>query len=212
MALLGFYGGTFDPIHQGHLQSALFVVEQCQLSALQLIPCHLPPHRTTPGVHSQHRAAMVELAIAPYPQLALNRIELDKNSPSYTVETLELLQQQYPNDQLLFVIGMDSLLSFPNWHRPNDILQLCHLIVLQRPGYPQPNLQQQPFWQHRLVDSLATLRLFQSGKVLILDNPQLDIAASDIRQCWHDPMQAATDKRQIPAVTTYIQQHGLYQV
>ncbi len=212
MAMLGFYGGTFDPIHQGHLQLALYVAKHCQLSCLQLLPCHLPPHRVHPGVSSAHRAAMVELAIAPYPQLKLNLLELTKNSASYTVETLQLLQQQYPTDTLLFVIGMDSLNQFQRWHRYQDILQLCHLVVLQRPGYSALDpATQQLLQQHQAAD-LSALQQQAAGKILLLDNPNYDISASQIRQSWQNDAVAVPAELQIAAVSRYIKQHQLYQL
>ena len=212
MAMLGFYGGTFDPIHQGHLQLALYVAEHCQLSCLQLLPCHLPPHRAHPGVSSTHRAAMVELAIAPYPQLKLNLLELAKNSASYTVETLLLLRQQYPTDTLLFVIGMDSLNQFQRWYRYQDILQLCHLVVLQRPGYSAVDAAtQQLLQQHQAVD-LSALQQQSAGKILLLDNPVYDISASQIRQSLQSDCIAVPTELQITAVSRYIRQHELYQV
>lgn len=226
MAMLGFYGGTFDPIHQGHLQLALYVQQFCQLDQLQILPCHLPPHRAHPGVSSAHRSAMVQLAIAPYPQLQLNRLELDKNAPSYTVETLQQLKQQHPQDTLLFVIGMDSLCQFTRWHRWQDILQLCHLLVCQRPGYqPDDPLTQQLLLQHQ-ASQLSQLQQQPSGLILLLDNPLLDISASEIRaalfsaQPSSQPAVPASDQAQqsvdpalqICAVSGYIRQHQLYSV
>lgn len=212
MALLGFYGGTFDPIHQGHLQLALYVQQYCQLKELQLLPCHLPPHRAHPGVSSQHRAKMVELAISPYPHLKLNTLELQKNSASYTVETLELLHQQYADDTLCFVIGMDSLCAFQSWFRYQDILQLCHLLVCQRPGY-QPNAAAQTLLQTYGVSTINELQQ-QSGKILLLDNPLFDISATQIRTDFASQNQQNTPapSLQIPEVLAYINQHQLYQV
>lgn len=212
MAMLGFYGGTFDPIHQGHLQLALYVAAHCQLSCLQLLPCHLPPHRAHPGVSSAHRAAMVELAIAPYPQLRLNSLELSKNSPSYTVETLQQLRAQYPTDTLLFVIGMDSLNQFQRWHRYQDILQLCHLVVLQRPGYSATEPATASLLQRYQVTDVAQLRQQRCGGILLLQNPRYDISASQIRHALQNNSDPVPPELQIAAVSSYIRQHGLYQV
>ncbi len=212
MAMLGFYGGTFDPIHQGHLQLALYVTAHCQLTSLQLLPCHLPPHRAHPGVSSAHRAAMVELAIAPYPQLQLNTLELSKNSPSYTVETLEQLRTQYPTDTLLFVIGMDSLNQLQHWHRYQDILQLCHLLVLQRPGYSATEPTTASLLQHYQAVDLAQLQQQRAGCMLLLQNPLYDISASQIRHALQQDSDPVPPQLQIAAVSSYIRQHGLYQV
>lgn len=212
MALLGFYGGTFDPIHQGHLQLALYVQQHCNLKELQLLPCHLPPHRAHPGVSSLHRARMVELAISPYPQLKLNTLELAKNSASYTVETLELLHQQYPDDVLCFVIGMDSLCAFQSWHRYQDILSLCHLLVCQRPGYQQ-NAEARSLVKSHGATDIKELKAQKSGKILLLDNPLFDISATQIRTAFTANQQnTPAPSLQIPQVLAYIQQHRLYQV
>lgn len=212
MAMLGFYGGTFDPIHQGHLQSALYVQQYCQLDRLELIPCHLPPHRAHPGVSSEHRAAMVRLAIAPHPQLALNLLELEKNSPSYTVETLELLRAQYPNDTLLFVIGMDSLTQFHRWFRYQDILKLCHLLVCQRPGYQPDSIETKALLAAHQLQTVSNLQNKTQGGILILPNPLLDVSATAIRQSLQQSANSKGELLQIDAVAAYIKAHQLYQV
>lgn len=201
--LRGFYGGTFDPIHQGHLQSALYVQQACQLDSLDLLPCHLPPHRDSPS-SSAHRAQMVRLAIAPYPQLQLNLLELQRDTPSYTVDTLTELRRQYPADILCFVIGMDSLCYFTRWHRWPDILALCHLLVLQRPGYSAASGDAPGLLQQFGSQSVAALREFSNGKILLLQNPPVDVSATAIRNG------AAPATQQIGAVQDFIRQHGLY--
>ena len=206
--LRGFYGGTFDPIHQGHLQLALYVLANCQLNQLDLLPSHIPPHRATPGSSSAHRAAMVRLAIAGHPGLVINELELRKNQPSYTVDTLSVLKQQFPDDHLCFLIGMDSLCNFKSWHRYQHILQLAHLIVLQRPGY-QPDKGDAP---SLLAEFQATerkeLQQHAAGKILLLDNPTYAISASQIRGQYQQNQ--LDPQLQIPAVQQYIEQHQLY--
>lgn len=202
--LRGFYGGTFDPIHQGHLQSALYVHQACQLDSLDLLPCHLPPHRDTPS-SSAHRAEMVRLAIEPYPGLRLNLLELQRNTPSYTVDTLTQLALQYPADTLCFVIGMDSLCYLTRWHRWQDILAHCHLLVLQRPGYQQTQGDAPALLDQFGTSDLQALRAQSSGSILLLQNPPLDVSATTIRS-GNAPVEM-----QIPAVQAYIRQHQLYQ-
>ncbi len=206
--LRGFYGGTFDPIHQGHLQLALFVVDYCQLEQLELLPCHIPPHRAAPGSQSQHRAAMVKIAIADSPQLLLNELELRKDSPSFTVETLSALKKQYPNDNLCFLIGMDSLCSLTQWHQYQQIFKLAHLLVLQRPGYSSDLGDAPELLRQYQAHSLEELRLNSAGKILLLPNPNYPISATEIRQSYQkgEPL----SHYQIPAVQQYIQQHQLY--
>jgi len=202
--LSGFYGGTFDPIHQGHLDVALFVQQHCQLDSLTLLPCHLPPHRAH-SASSEHRAAMVQLAIAPYAKLSLSRLELARNQPSYTVDTLTLLSQAQPNDQLCFVIGMDSLQYFTRWHRWQQILQLCHLLVVQRPGYQACDGDAPMLLQQFGLSDVAALRQQANGGILLLDNPLWPVSATAIRQGTQG------QQGQITAVQEYIRTHQLYQ-
>lgn len=212
MAMLGYYGGTFDPIHQGHLQLALYVQQYCALDQLELIPCHLPPHRAHPGVSSEHRAEMVRLAIAPYPKLGLNLLELAKNSPSYTVETLERLRAEHPNDTLLFMIGMDSLTQLHRWFRYADILKLCHLLVCQRPGYQPDSQETQTLLAKHQIFAVSDLQKQSSGGILILPNPLFDISATAIRSTLQQADTSTASSQQIDSVAAYIQTHQLYQV
>lgn len=200
----GFYGGTFDPVHQGHLQLALFARDYCQFDSLTLIPCHLPPHRAMP-VAATHRLAMLQLAIAPYPFLTINEMELKRAQASYTVDTLTLLRQQYPKDSLWFLIGMDSLLSFRRWHRWQDILGLAHLVVFQRPGYSAEAEEAQWLLSRYGSQDLAELDQQLAGRILLLPNPCYDVSATLLRQA---PSRA--HPLHIPAVQQYILQHQLY--
>ena len=204
----GIFGGTFDPIHAGHLALALYSVEKLGLDTLAIMPCHIPPHRQQPGVTAEHRAAMVQLAIAPYPALYLETLELERHTASYSVDSLSLLKQKYPEDTLLFFIGMDSLQNFTRWHRWQDILQLANLVVWQRPGYDTNN----PECQQLLIDYPAAMPATaqpaadyfskDAGQILLLDNPQYAISATQIR--------ADQRLQQLPAVAAYIAKHQLY--
>lgn len=200
----GFYGGTFDPVHQGHLQLALYALDYCNFDVLSLIPCHLPPHRAMP-VDAHHRLAMLELAIAPYPRLQVDPLELHRASASYTVDTLTTLRQRYPDDPLCFLIGMDSLASFTRWHRWQDILALAHLIVFARPGYDNQALDIQPLLERYGCSDLSKLDAQTAGCIYLLPNPLYDVSATELRQAPLRP-----HRLQIPAVQQYIQAHGLY--
>ncbi|HAT40563.1 MAG TPA: nicotinate-nucleotide adenylyltransferase [Rheinheimera sp.] len=200
----GFYGGTFDPVHQGHVQLALFALQHCGLHSLDLIPCHLPPHRQAP-TSAAHRVAMLELALAPYPQLQINDLELSHQQPSYTVDTLTTLKQRYPNDSLCFLIGMDSLQYFTRWHRWQEILELAHLLVVDRPGYSAEDGDAPELLARSQVTDLDALDRHAAGCIYRLANPPFDVSATLLRQ---NPTGA--HPLQIPAVADYIKQHGLY--
>ena len=206
---IGILGGTFDPVHNGHIACADYVQRECGLDTVRLMPCHLPPHRATPGVSAEQRAAMVQLAIAGYPKLALERLELDKQSPSYTVDSLQLLHQREPDSRFYFIIGMDSLCYFRQWKNWQRVLQLAHLLVCERPGY-QATEGDAPFLlQHYGVADIAALQQSAAGGILLLDNPLFAVSATDIRRQLqqHSTAGSALD----PAVLNYIQLQQLYQ-
>lgn len=211
LALQAIYGGTFDPIHYGHLNSVTALAEQISLSQVIIMPNNVPPHRPQPEATSEQRKKMVELAIADRPLFSLDCRELERSTPSWTVETLEQIRREKGHRQpLAFIIGQDSLVSLPRWHRWEDLLSLCHLLVCQRPGYPlkmeTPELQQ---WleQHR-ADSVQQLHQQPAGKIFIAPTPMYDISATEIRQ----RLESGVDCGEwVPvAVLDFIRQQHLY--
>ncbi len=205
---IGIFGGTFDPVHNGHIRCARFVLQYCQLDSVRLMPCHLPPHRATPGVSAQQRAAMVQLAIASEPGLALETLELDKPGPSYTADSLALLQQHDPAARFYFIIGMDSLCYFKSWKNWPQILQQAHLLVCQRPGYSSTDGDAPSLLQQFGQPDLAGLRQRTAGAIMLLPNPLTDISATAVRrQLQTGTLPAATLD---PAVLNYIQTQRLY--
>ena len=136
---IGIFGGTFDPIHLGHTQSAQIVAQYLNLSKVLFIPAHIPPHKNcvnnSPKVSAEQRSTMVELACKENKIFTCDKRELRRQQYSYTVDTLLELKKELPEQRLYFIIGMDSLLSFTQWHRYQDILKLCHLVVNTRPNY-----------------------------------------------------------------------------
>ncbi len=144
---IGIFGGTFDPIHIGHVKSIDAVATWLHLDKVLIIPAHIPPHKTdsniTPKATSAQRATMVELAIADKPLFYCDRRELNRNGPSFTIDTLKELKATYPNQPLYFVIGMDSLQTFTTWHKYKEILSLCHLVVNTRPNYHLSDLNRE---------------------------------------------------------------------
>lgn len=205
--LIGIFGGTFDPIHKGHLACARYVLEHCQLNSVRLMPCHLPPHRATPGVSSAERAKMVQLAIAGEPKMQLESLELSRQAPSYTVDSLLTLKQQHPTQPLAFIIGMDSLQYFKKWHRWQDILQLAHLIVCRRPGYSAEQ-GDAPALLKEYGGSLQQLTTQEAGVILLLNNPDFAESATFVRQQL--PLNTEIQAMLTPAVMQYIRQQRLY--
>jgi nicotinate-nucleotide adenylyltransferase len=206
---IGILGGTFDPIHPGHIACACYVKKHCRLDEVRLMPCHLPAHRATPGVHAEQRAAMVQLAIRPHPGLQLERLELDKTSASFTVDSLQLLSKREPDNVFYFIIGMDSLSYFCQWKDWQMILQHAHLLVCQRPGYSAADGDAPALLQQFGASSPEALQTKAAGHILLLNNPLNALSASHIRR---QLKQGETDTVTLDAaVLNYIQTQQLYQ-
>lgn len=131
---IGMLGGTFDPVHIGHLRGALEVAELLELDELRLTPSARPPHRDMPSVTAEDRLAMVQSAVAGVSPLTVDDRELKRDKPSYTLDTLESMRAELaPRDQLFLLLGWDAFCGLPTWHRWEELLEHCHIVVLQRP-------------------------------------------------------------------------------
>lgn len=210
--LQALFGGTFDPIHYGHLRPVQALAKQVGLEKVILLPNHVPPHRPQPEATASQRLEMVKLATQDNPLFAIDTRELEKNSPSYTIETLtELRREMGPEKPLAFIIGQDSLLSIHSWHGWEQILNNCHLLVCARPGYAtqfsDPKMQN---WllEHQTTDA-TILNQVANGYIFIGDTPLMNISATDIRKKLSS---GDTCRDLIPeAVLQYIHQQHLYQ-
>ncbi len=196
---LGILGGTFDPIHIGHLILAEEAWHQLGLDKVLLAPAADPPHKRNQGKSpAEHRVRMVELAIADNPHLALSRVDVDRPGPHYTLDMVQLLLKQHgPGIELYFLMGLDSLVDLPTWHKPLDLMQQCHLVAFSRPDAE--------FDWTTLEAALPGIR----SRVVLLPMPLLQISGSDLRQrARHgQPLRYQV----LPQVEQYIQQQKLYQ-
>lgn len=212
LPLCAIYGGTFDPIHYGHLKSVEALAARVALHRVTIMPNNVPPHRPQPEANSQQRKAMVELAIAGNPLFKLDARELTRSTPSWTVETLEQVRAEQGLQQpLAFIIGQDSLLSLQHWHRWESLLDLCHLLVTQRPGYPvsMDTAGQQRWLASHSTTSVDELHATPAGKIYLAQTPMYDISATAIRQRLAQNLPCGD---LVPApVLAFIQQHKLYQ-
>lgn len=193
----GILGGTFDPIHHGHLAIAEAAREELGLERVLFVPAGQPPHRAhAPGASAEDRAAMVALAIAGAPAFSLSRLELDREGPSYTVDTLTALATGAATD-LRFILSAEAFAEFPTWHEAERVLALCRLVVLPREGHPAPDLP-------ALVARLPAL----DGRVTLLDGPRIRLSASEVR----GRAAAGLSVRYLvpDAVAAYIADHRLY--
>ncbi len=206
--MIGVLGGTFDPIHFGHLRPALELYEMLGLDELRFVPSHVPPHRQSPVVPAEHRLAMVERAIAGVSGFRVDPREIVRPGPSYTVDTLHDLRDEIgPAAPLVLIMGMDAFAGLPTWHRWRDILALAHVVVAQRPG---DATRADATWLDAasVVDSPRALRARASGQVLFQAVTQLDISATRIRAC----LRAGRSARYLlpDDVCQYITEHAFY--
>ena len=178
------YGGTFDPIHHGHLRLTLEVCDALAVPAIHLVPCHIPPHRGDTGAGSQQRLELIRQAIAGEGALQVDDRELRRAGASYTADTLRQLREELgPEEPLAMVVGTDAFASFDRWREWQAIPELAHIIVVQRPGakLPEGSGAASLVRQRRAV-GVEALHQQSCGLVLELDPPLLDISATGIRQ------------------------------
>ena len=135
---LGIVGGTFDPVHLGHVAMAEAAARCADLDRVLLVPAAVPPHRGAAAAPAEERLAMCRIAVAGHPRLEVSDLELRRSGPSYTVDTLRLLARKRPADELHLVLGWDAAREIRSWHRPDEVLRLARLVVVSRPGYPSP--------------------------------------------------------------------------
>lgn len=203
-------GGTFNPIHNGHLRSALELVELLGLERLHLMPSANPPHRGAPACPAGCRADMVELAVAGEPRLVCDRRELARSGPSWTVDSLTGLRAEYgPERSLGLVMGCDALLGLDRWHRWQALLDFAHVIVIARPGWRLPAAGAVAEWlaDHQIKDARA-LRERPAGGVLVLELRPLAISSTEIRALCSGGRSA---RYLLPEpVLDYIETHRLY--
>ena len=204
------YGGTFDPIHHGHLRLAVELRECLGGPEISLVPCHIPPHRESPGAGSEQRLALLELAVKDEPGLLVDDRELRREGASYTADTLRQIRAEIGPDQpLTMVVGTDSFASFDRWREWDAIPELAHIVVVVRPGADIPHGSvPAELMQARAADSVDDLNNSPCGRILVLEPPLMDISATGIRQRiaeGRSPRYLMPD-----AVWSKIRQLGLY--
>lgn len=196
---IGIYGGTFDPVHLGHLVLAETCREQCQLDRVIFIPAGVPPHKQGRELTAGHiRADLLEFAVAGYGEFSVDRSEIKRSGPSFTVETLRALRQAHPDDELFFLMGADSLAEFHLWREPREIATLAGLIVVNRGTQP-------PSSPESLVPLLGRDAV---DRIQFVTMPGIDISASDLRRRARD---GHSLRYLVPrAVERYIIEHQVY--
>ncbi|WP_043318683.1 nicotinate-nucleotide adenylyltransferase [Microbulbifer sp. HZ11] len=206
---LALFGGTFDPVHFGHLRMALELKQVLGFQEMRLLPSHQPAHRAAPGVTAERRRDMLALALQGCPELVLDPRELQRAGPTYTVDTLEELRSELGDQiSISFCMGMDSLLGLPGWHRWQRLLELAHLVVVARPGFDIPGEGEVAELVAAKRGALVDIQQQPAGSILLQELSLLPISATDIRaqiHSGHSPQFLLPER-----VLDYIQTHRLY--
>jgi nicotinate-nucleotide adenylyltransferase len=206
--MIGIFGGTFDPIHYGHLRSALEMKEAFDLTEVRFIPSATPPHRNQPVATAEQRLQMVELAIQDQDHFICDARELNRHGFSYMVDTLASLRQDFPNQPLLLFIGTDAFNQLSSWYQWQRLVDFAHVVVMTRPSVDSQPLDD--FFTERYTTDKAELTITLAGKLYFHAVTQLDISATAIRQLiaqQRDPRFLLPD-----AVIDYITQQQLYEI
>ncbi|MCA9035906.1 MAG: nicotinate-nucleotide adenylyltransferase [Planctomycetaceae bacterium] len=197
---MGILGGTFDPVHYGHLLMAESCREELRLDQIRFIPARQPPHKPGRLISPQFdRAEMLRLAISAYPEFTMDCREFDREGPSFTVDTLAELSIQFPEAQLYLIIGADSLQDLLTWRQPDRIAEIAKLVVCNRPGYALPDRRQAIQWTGPEI----------GNTVEFVRMPGTDVSATELRDrtSHHRSLRFLTP----PAVEEYIRTNALYQ-
>ncbi len=196
---IGVLGGTFDPIHNGHLLMAEEARARLNLTVVLFVPAGQPWLKVdSPISAAEHRVQMVRLAIASKPYFKLSTMEIERAGPTYTVDTIaELRAQLGEGDELFFIMGQDNLSELPQWREPSRLVEMCYLVAVPRPGSPSPDLK-----------ALEAIIPGLSQRVMLMEKPKVDISASVIRDRVVRGL--SMDHLVPPPVSRYIRENGLY--
>jgi len=208
MALRAVFGGTFDPVHLGHLRCAWEVAERLD-ATVHMIPAARPVHRGNPGASAEQRLAMLKRALAGQDRLIVDDRELRRDGPSWTIDTLASLAAEHADDDLCLCIGMDAFTGLASWHRWTELVAHAHLVVMTRPGrHPSIAPELAAHLDSRWIDEASKLNGAEPGRVVELAVTSLAISSSGIREVVSA---GASPRFLVPArVLDYIDRHGLY--
>ena len=191
MRPIGIFGGTFDPIHYGHLRTAFELLQMLDFEEVRFVPCGDPPHRGVTFAAAALRLDMVRAATRDEPRFVVDDRELRRDGPSYSIDTLESLRAEFPDRSLCLITGMDAFLGLPTWHRWDEILDFAHIVVAHRPGWRAPgDGELGELLARRRARSARDLHETLLGSVYIHAVTQLEIASTEIRSLvadGHDP-------------------------
>lgn len=207
--MIGVFGGTFDPVHYGHLRPLLEVRQALALDEVRLIPCRIPPHREAPGATAEQRLAMLEVAVAGVPGFRVDTLELEREGPSYMVDTLAQLRDEVGDKPLCLILGQDAFAGLESWHEWRRLVELAHIVVTRRPGSDFPRSGELgAMVEQRRAAGADMLRERPAGLIWFQEVTQLDISATSIRES----LRQGRDVRFLmpEPVRIYIEAQGLY--
>ena len=212
-APIALLGGTFDPVHYGHLRFADDVRRALGLREVRLVPSALPPHREPARAAAPDRLAMLELAVRDFPGLAVDAREIARGGRSYTVETLESLRREHPEAPLILLVGADAFRGLPAWHRWRELFDLAHIVVVPRPGSTLDDLPDAlaPEWQARHTADPQVLRARTAGSIYVQPVAPHPISSTHIRNALAQGDVRSIDALLPAAVLAYIGSRRLYQ-
>ena len=183
--MIGVLGGTFDPVHFGHLRPALDVAEILKLDEVRFIPCGQPPHREQPTASALQRLSMLRAAVSSYPGFKVDDRELRREGPSYMVDTLASLKKDFPDQSLCLILGWDAFIHLESWYQWQRIFELANIVVTHRPGWSVEQIKEQTDLSRLIKDRTVatdTLSGKQAGYITFIAVTQLDISSTQIRQ------------------------------
>jgi nicotinate-nucleotide adenylyltransferase len=207
--MIGVFGGTFDPVHIGHLRSAWEVRESLRIRDFRLLPAGQPPHRDRPVTPAAHRLAMLRLATQGLPGMRIDEREIGRPGPSYMVDTLQEIRSEAADQSVLLIIGQDSAASLDQWHHWNLLTELAHLVVMRRPGQrSEPSPEVADFLAEREAETAMELGSSPCGKVWNIEVTQLGVSSSMVRRLIRS---GRSPRFLLPdPVLEYIGTNGLY--
>lgn len=212
---IAIFGGTFDPIHLGHINSLKLLSERFSFDRVHWVLSARPPHKGHTSASIEHRFELMKLALLDMPNHIADDTEILRNAKSYTIDTVETFQERYPDASLSVIIGGDSLLSLPSWHRYNELVDKVNWLVMNRPGY---SLDLNDELQDRIVSKPDELLKYKGGKIYLFESSQFDVSSTQLRAELRAFAEDSTIKPKLSkeflsnAVFSYIQEQQLYRI
>lgn len=206
MQRIAVFGGTYDPVHSGHINTAIALAGHLQLQRVHMVPCFQPVHRDAPATPSEHRLAMLQQACQPHAELHADDRELRRGGASYSIDTMHSFREEFPEASIFMVMGADAFVHFGAWHRANDFLDVVNIVVVHRGGEPAPDVESTP-WAHAYQRQSADIQCSR-GALTSVQLPLWTTSSTAIRQTLQKGGDTGND---LPAaVAQYIDRHQLY--